>query len=150
MKKLLLILACLPIILLCLSFIFFDYFLELKEKGIITEEIAQGFIFFSMIGIYVLIKYFYDSVYNKSEKKSSNNDIELSSNNSQSSSNLAESYPDENEITNIEEMKQTVSPNALTVKIKESGKIQKITKEDWCEIVKIGNEDKFEIKYINE
>ena len=145
MKKLLLILLCLP-------FIFFDYFLELKEKGIITEEIAQGFIFFSMIGICFLIKYFYDSVYNKSEKKNShsNNDIELSSNNSQSSSNLAESYPDENEITNIEEMKQTVSPNALTVKIKESGKIQKITKEDWCEIVKIGNEDKFEIKYINE
>ncbi len=54
---------------------------------------------------------------------------------------------DENEIIDIEGMKQTVSPNELIVKVKGSGKIEKITKEDWEEIVKMGNKDKFEIKY---
>ena len=53
----------------------------------------------------------------------------------------------DNEIIDIEGMKQTVSVNELIVKVKGSGKIEKITKEDWEEIVKMGNEDKFEIKY---
>ncbi len=55
----------------------------------------------------------------------------------------------ENEIIDIEGMKQTVSPNELIVKVKGSGKIEKITKEDWEEIVKMGNAEKFEIKYKN-
>tara|TARA_R100000541_G_C1896458_1_gene83911 strand:+ start:955 stop:1419 length:465 start_codon:yes stop_codon:yes gene_type:complete len=55
----------------------------------------------------------------------------------------------ENEIIDIEGMKQSVSSNELIVKVKGSGKIEKITKEDWEEIVKMGNAEKFEIKYKN-
>ncbi len=54
---------------------------------------------------------------------------------------------DEEEIIEIEGMKQTVSANELIVKVKGSGKIEKIKKEDWEEIISLGNEDKFEIKY---
>ena len=55
----------------------------------------------------------------------------------------------ENEIIDIEGMKQTVSSNELIVKVKGSGKIEKITKEDWEEIIKMGNAEKFEIKFKN-
>jgi len=55
----------------------------------------------------------------------------------------------ENEIIDIEGMKQSVSSNELIIKVKGSGKIEKITKEDWEEIVKMGNTEKFEIKYKN-
>jgi hypothetical protein len=54
---------------------------------------------------------------------------------------------DEEEIIEIEGMKQTVSANDLIVKVKGSGKIEKIKKEDWEEIISLGNEAKFEIKY---
>lgn len=54
---------------------------------------------------------------------------------------------DEYEIIEIEGMKQTVSANELIVKVKGSGKIEKIKKEDWEEIISLGNEAKFEIKY---
>ena len=55
----------------------------------------------------------------------------------------------ENEVILIEMVKQSIKSNELIVKVKGSGKIEKITKEDWDEIVKIGNEDKFTIIYIN-
>jgi hypothetical protein len=54
---------------------------------------------------------------------------------------------DENEIIEIEDMKRTVNLNDLIVKVKTSGKIEKIKNEDWEQIIKLGNEDKFEIKY---
>ena len=54
---------------------------------------------------------------------------------------------DENEIIEIEDMKHTVNLNDLIVKVKTSGKIEKINNEDWEQIIKLGNEDKFEIKY---
>ena len=38
-----------------------------------------------------------------------------------------------------------VETNEILVKVKTSGKIQKIKKSDWDDIVKIGNEDMFEI-----
>ena len=57
---------------------------------------------------------------------------------------------DEYEIIEIEGMKQTVSANELIVKVKGSGKIEKIKKEDWEEIISLGNEAKFEIKYKND
>jgi uncharacterized membrane protein YhiD involved in acid resistance len=57
---------------------------------------------------------------------------------------------DEEEIIEIEGMKQTVSANELIVKVKGSGKIEKIKKEDWEEIISLGNEAKFEIKYKND
>ena len=53
----------------------------------------------------------------------------------------------ENEVILIEMVKQSIKSNELIVKVKRSGKIEKITKEDWGEIVKMGNKDKFEIKY---
>jgi len=53
------------------------------------------------------------------------------------------------EIINIERIKRTVLPDELIVKIKRNGKIEKMKKADWDEIVKIGNEDKFEIKFKN-
>jgi len=53
----------------------------------------------------------------------------------------------ENEVILIEMVKQSIKSNELIVKVKGSGKIEKITKEDWGEIVKMGNKDKFEIKY---
>jgi len=56
----------------------------------------------------------------------------------------------ENEAILIKMIKQSIKSNELIVKVKGSGNIEKITQEDWDEIVKIGNEDKFEIKYINE
>jgi E3 ubiquitin-protein ligase DOA10 len=46
----------------------------------------------------------------------------------------------------IEKIKQTATSNELIVIVKRTGKIEKITKKDWEEIVKIGNEDKFEVK----
>jgi len=54
---------------------------------------------------------------------------------------------DKNEIIEIEDMKRTVNLNDLIVKVKKSGKIEKIKNEDWEQIKKLGNEDKFEIKY---
>ena len=54
---------------------------------------------------------------------------------------------DKEEIIEVEGMKQTVSANELIVKVKGSGKIEKIKKEDWEEIISLGNEAKFEIKY---
>jgi len=54
---------------------------------------------------------------------------------------------DKNEIIEIEDMKLTVNLNDLIVKVKKSGKIEKIKNEDWEQIIKLGNEDKFEIKY---
>jgi uncharacterized membrane protein YhiD involved in acid resistance len=57
---------------------------------------------------------------------------------------------DKEEIIEIEGMKQTVSANELIVKVKGSGKIEKIKKEDWEEIISLGNEAKFEIKYKND
>lgn len=50
-------------------------------------------------------------------------------------------------VRNIQKIKQTVSANELIVKVKGSGKIKKIKKEDWEEIISLGNEAKFEIKY---
>ena len=70
---------------------------------------------------------------NKSVKNLKNKDIEI----------LEEINSEEIE---IEGVKKTLSPNELIVKVKGSGKIEKITKEDWNEIIKMGNEDKFEIK----
>ena len=55
----------------------------------------------------------------------------------------------ENEMIDIQGIKQAVSPNELIVKVKGSGKIEKITKEDWEEIIKMGNAEKFEIKFKN-
>tara|TARA_B110000240_G_scaffold160784_1_gene179593 strand:+ start:262 stop:750 length:489 start_codon:yes stop_codon:yes gene_type:complete len=54
---------------------------------------------------------------------------------------------DENEIIEIEDMKLTVNLNDLIVKVKKSGKIEKMKNEDWEQIKKLGNENKFEIKY---
>tara|TARA_B100001142_G_scaffold258709_1_gene260629 strand:- start:1298 stop:1807 length:510 start_codon:yes stop_codon:yes gene_type:complete len=54
---------------------------------------------------------------------------------------------DKDEIIEIEKMKQTINTNDLIVKVKKSGKIEKIKKADWDEIVKLGNENKFEIRY---
>lgn len=54
---------------------------------------------------------------------------------------------DKEEIIEIEGIKRTLSSNDLIVKVKGSGKIEKIKKEDWDEIISLGNEDKFEIKY---
>tara|TARA_B110000967_G_C18435550_1_gene340621 strand:+ start:76 stop:498 length:423 start_codon:yes stop_codon:yes gene_type:complete len=70
---------------------------------------------------------------NKSVKNLKNKDIEI----------LEEINSEEIE---IEGMKQSVSSNELIIKVKGSGKIEKITKEDWYEIVKMGNADKFELK----
>ena len=53
----------------------------------------------------------------------------------------------ENEVILVEMIKKSIKSNELIVKVKGSGKIEKITKEDWEEIVKMDNEDKFEIKY---
>ena len=55
----------------------------------------------------------------------------------------------ENEVILVEMIKKSIKSNELIVKVKGSGKIEKITQEDWDEIVKIGNEDKFTIIYIN-
>ena len=54
---------------------------------------------------------------------------------------------DKNEIIEIEDMKLTVNLNDLIVKVKKSGKIEKMKNEDWEQIKKLGNENKFEIKY---
>ena len=59
-------------------------------------------------------------------------------------------YPDEHPLNNqVEKMKKKVSANELIVKVKGSGKIEKIKKDDWEEIISLGNEDKFEIQYKN-
>ena len=44
-------------------------------------------------------------------------------------------------------MNLTVNLNDLIVKVKKSGKIEKMKNEDWEQIKKLGNENKFEIKY---
>jgi len=54
---------------------------------------------------------------------------------------------DKEEMIEIENLKRTTKHNDLIVKVKKSGKIEKIKKDDWQEIVKLGNEDMFEIKY---
>lgn len=46
----------------------------------------------------------------------------------------------------VERIQKSISADEVVVKVKKSGKIEKITKEDWDEIVKIGNEDMFEKK----
>ena len=54
---------------------------------------------------------------------------------------------DKEEMIEIENLKRTTKHNELIVKVKKSGKIEKIKNDDWQEIVKLGNEDMFEIKY---
>jgi hypothetical protein len=50
----------------------------------------------------------------------------------------------------VDNIKSKITKDELIVKIKQNGKIEKMKKSDWNEIVEIGNQDKFELLYNNE
>ena len=54
------------------------------------------------------------------------------------------------DLEEVEKMKKNISKDELIVKVKLSGRIEKWKKSDWNEIIKIGNQDKFELIFSNE
>tara|TARA_B110000238_G_C15852587_1_gene321699 strand:+ start:46 stop:525 length:480 start_codon:yes stop_codon:yes gene_type:complete len=52
---------------------------------------------------------------------------------------------DNNKIIEVEGEKHSLEKKEILVKVKKSGKIQKLKQIDWEEIIELGNEDMFEI-----
>ncbi|MCG8412088.1 MAG: hypothetical protein MI739_12480 [Bacteroidales bacterium] len=63
--------------------------------------------------------------------------------------NIEISKINDNDIEQVESLKKTLKKDELIVKIKQNGRIEKWEKTDWDEIIKIGNQDKFELIFSN-
>lgn len=50
----------------------------------------------------------------------------------------------------VEDLKRNIKIDEVIVKIKQNGRIEKWKKTDWDEIIKIGNQDKFDLIFSNE
>ncbi len=57
---------------------------------------------------------------------------------------------DDNDLEQVENLKKTLKKDELIVKVKKNGRIERWKKTDWDEIIKIGNQDKFELIFSNE
>ena len=57
---------------------------------------------------------------------------------------------DDDDLEQVENLKKTLKKDELIVKIKQNGRIEKWKKSDWDEIIKIGNQDKFNLIFSNE
>ncbi len=57
---------------------------------------------------------------------------------------------DDIDLEQVENLKKTLKKDELIVKIKQNGRIEKWKKTDWDEIMKISNQDKFELIFSNE
>lgn len=57
---------------------------------------------------------------------------------------------DDNDLEQVENLKKSLKKDELIVKVKKNGRIEKWKKTDWYEIIKIGNQDKFELIFSNE
>lgn len=57
---------------------------------------------------------------------------------------------DYNDLDKVEDLKKTLKNDEMIVKIKQNGRIEKWKKSDWDEILKIGNQDKFDLIFSNE
>ena len=68
----------------------------------------------------------------------------------QSKKKVEKSSVDEDDLEKIEDLKKTIKNNELIVRVKLNGRIEKWKKEDWDEIIKIGNEDKFDLVFKND
>ena len=64
--------------------------------------------------------------------------------------NAETSKTDDNDLEKVKDLKKTLKNDELIVKIKQNGRIEKWKKTDWDEIIKIGNQDKFDLIFSNE
>lgn len=63
-----------------------------------------------------------------------------------------------NEVSNIEiedkeaveNLKKNIKKEELIIKVKYNGRIEKIKRKDWDEIIKIGNQEKFDLLFNND
>lgn len=56
---------------------------------------------------------------------------------------------DEDDLEKIENLKKTMKNDEIIVRVKLNGRIEKWKKEDWDDIIKIGNENKFDLIFKN-
>lgn len=69
---------------------------------------------------------------------------------SRSIKNAETSDIDYNDLDKVEDLKKILKNDELIVKVKQNGRIEKWKKNDWDEIIKIGNQDKFDLIFSNE